>query len=375
MNKKFKRILIVQPFGIGDVLFITPLIRALSKAGAERIDLLLGSRTREVFEHNPFIFKIYERDKTEVRGFKARFKRWVQRRRLYFVLNRNRYDVFIDLSFSRGYGWLGKFVFWIPVRIGFDFKNRGNFLTHKIQLPAGLKDKPVSDYYLDLLSFIGIQPEQPASLDLFLSLEDERYAEAILSRLNAPNFFITVALGGGESWGKDARLKHWPVKHFAELIRKILERTQNSRPSMLIVGTSSDQPKGEFLKDCLKACSIHNLCGQTSIRVAAAIMKRAGLFIGNDGGLLHVASAVGTPLIGLFGPVDPLVYGPYPKRNLSLAVTHTGPECRPCYQSFKYQNDCVHVACLNSLDPGQVFEKMCESGFFEMLKSNVATHS
>src|SRR3989338_9786261 len=162
-----KRVLIVHPHGIGDVLWITPVIRALSEYGVKRIDLLLASRTREIFERNPHANEMFEWDKSPVANI---FKKWSRFKKLavtFWKLWRNHYQVVLDFSLGSQYAFLCQFFFWIPVRLGFNFKGRGRFSTHRLELPDGYTDKPVADYYLDLLNILNIQPTHKRT-ELFL---------------------------------------------------------------------------------------------------------------------------------------------------------------------------------------------------------------
>jgi lipopolysaccharide heptosyltransferase II len=370
--KKPKRVLIVHPFGIGDALFITPVIRALHEAGAHRIDLLLGSRTRALFECHPFVSKIYEWDKSRIQGVMNRAQKIGFFMQLFWRLFRNRYQVMLDFSLTTEYSLLGLVLFWIPMRIGFKVKKRGTFLNRSIRLSKAFSDKHVSEYYLDLLQFIDVQP-QTKQFDFFLSDDDRKQAQSFLEPFLASGEcpFIVVAPGGGESWGKDARLKQWPVSHFAELTRKVHAELNGKRNRIFILGGPNDHILGKALASELRELEAINLVGKIPIRISAAVIEKSLCFIGNDGGLVHIAAAFKRPLISIYGPVDPKVYGPYPQRPDALSVTNTGPECRPCYQNLRYQADCIHVECLTYLQPKRVLDVMRSAGFFDRLTTGV----
>src|SRR3989338_11395855 len=87
-----ERILIIHPFGLGDALFMTPLIRALKEGGVKQIDLLLGSRTRELFRHNPHVGRIYEWDKTPLAAFSEKWNRFWKLASVFFELLKSRYQ-------------------------------------------------------------------------------------------------------------------------------------------------------------------------------------------------------------------------------------------------------------------------------------------
>ena len=88
------------------------------------------------------------------------------------------------------------------------------------------------------------------------------------------------------------------------------------------------------------------------------VLKKSALFIGNDGGLVHLAHALHVPLIAIYGPVPPEVYGPYPPSPDAVAVFKENLECRPCYYKFRYNSRCSTIACLKNLTPDEVMEKI-----------------
>lgn len=341
-----KRVLLIHPYGIGDALFMTPVIRALKENGVEQIDLLLGSRTREIFENNPHVDRIYKYDKSKPISLG-----------LFYELFRNRYHAALDFTPTAHYAWISLLFFWIPKRVGFNFKKRGFFLTHKVELPNGFCEKPASEYYMDLVSSMGLERSRSMQSDFFLTHDDKISADAFLQRLAFNDRqIIAVAPGGGESWGKDARLKHWPISNFSGLLEKI--RAVNPNSAIFIFGSKGEYSLGEKLKDHLSVNEIYNLCGKTELRITAALLKKSCCLIANDSGLVHLAHAIGVPLVSIYGPVDPLVYGPYPRNSKSVSIFHQGPSCRPCYQRFRYQAQCAGVECLTQLSAEEVFAKI-----------------
>ncbi len=362
MPSNVERVLIVHPFGIGDALFMTPVIRALNEQGAKKVDLFLGSRTQELFRHNPFVSEIFVMDHNQLKN-KTFFERMAETGRLLKSLRKNHYDTLIDLSSLREYAFWAAFFVGIPRRVGFDYKNRGIFLTHRLPLERSFEKKHVIEYYIDLLRLLSV-PTRQKTLQLFISEESIVEANRILKEAEVSEPFIAVAPGGGESWGRDARLKRWPVQFFSELIQKIESGSQGMK--VVILGGKNEWELGESLRK-LSPALFHNLAGKLSLLGSAAVLKRARLLIANDGGLVHMASAVGTPVAALFGPVDPAVYGPYPEDAKKVAIVNDGPECRPCYQNMRYQADCEHVNCLNTLFPDKVFKELDHRGFLKSL--------
>lgn len=349
--RSLRRILIVQPYGIGDALFMTPLLRALrTLPTVETVDLLLGSRTESVFRNNPHVDQIFSIDKGKWQASKAQV--WKDACWLWRNL-RGRYDLLIDFSLQREYAFYGGFFLGIPRRIGLNFKHRGIFLTQSIPLEEGYEGRHAVDFYCEVGKLIGLEIED-RFLEFYVMDEDRKEAEEILCRGGLyARPYLAVAPGGGESWGKDAHFKRWPPNHFAELISLFKERMDFE--GVLILGSAGERELGEEIGKESSVPAI-NLCGELSLGSTAALLEKAALFLANDGGLVHLAHTLHVPLISLFGPVDPEVYGPYPAAPEAIGVVRKNLPCRPCYFRFRYNSACVDRECLTALEPKTVLE-------------------
>ncbi len=343
--RSIRRVLIAQPYGIGDALFTTPLLRALrTLPSVERVDLLLGSRTEAVFRNNPHVDKIYSIDKDQ---WHAAGKIGALKELLALFRGFDGpYDLLIDCSLQREYGFYGKFLLGIPRRIGFSYKNRGIFLTRAVPLPNGFDGAHVTDFYCDLGKLIGLEIEE-RHLEFYPTEEERQEGREIL----AP--YLAVAPGGGESWGRDAHFKRWPVSSFVEMISLLKERVGFEK--VLILGSRAERELGDEMVRESRIPAV-NLCGEVSLGVCAAILEKASLFLANDGGLVHLAHALHTPLISLYGPVDPRVYGPYPASPRALSVVKENLPCQPCYFRFRYNSLCPDRECLTALQPQEVID-------------------
>src|SRR3989338_7618366 len=171
------RILIVNPFGIGDVLFTTPLVRALRQAFPQsRLADLCNQRTEYILRHNPNLDDVFIYEKDEF------VRRWRASKRqglaylgdLLRQIRQARVDLVVDLSLGERYGLILRLL-GIRRRVGFHYRQRGRFLTESITID-GYHGVHVVEYYRRLLSFMGIQL-QDASLVLRVRLEDERWAQ------------------------------------------------------------------------------------------------------------------------------------------------------------------------------------------------------
>lgn len=363
--RTLRRILIVHPYGIGDLLFVTPVMRALRLIPTvETVDLLLGSRTREVVEHNPHINEIFVVDKDRAHR-QSRFENFRDAWELGKKLRAGRYDLILDYSLRREHAFFGRFFLGVPRCAGFAYKKRAAFHNIRYPLPEGFWKKHAADFYCDLAEAAGI-PVEDRFLEYFFPADAAELEHETTERLALlPEGFMAVAPGGGDSWGKEAAFKRWPVECFAELIRKI-QRERGVR-GVAILGSHSERALCEGLQAKIPPPSVV-LAGEMKLVQTAMVLKRSSLFIGNDGGLVHLARALRVPLVAFYGPVPPEVYGPYPPSPEAAAIFHRGLECRPCYYKFRYNKKCPTIACLKDLTPQAVMNELEEKKFFEKIK-------
>lgn len=341
-----QKILVVNPFGIGDVVFSFDLAEALkaSLAGCV-IDYVANERTHEIVAMNPTVRKtfVFNRDRFRslARGMPARFLG--EAGALLSGIRRERYDTAFDLSLGRDVAFF-LMMCGVRDRVGFDWRGRGFFLTERTEI-RGFNDRPMRDYYTGLAERrLGPAFRRGARPVLAVPAIARREAEAWCAArgIMREDFVAVVAPGGGKSWGENARFKQWDPGLFAESARSLASR----RGAKIVVMGDGDEKEL-----CEKVASAAGpgagvMAGEP-LAVAAAVLRRADLFVGNDGGLMHLADLVGAPLVGIYGPVDENVYGPAPSERAE-AVFHDVP-CRPCYRSFRFP-PCPHSKrCLDDL--------------------------
>lgn len=353
MSKKF---LLINPFGVGDVLFTSPVVKAIKEVYPQSfIGYWCNQRTAELFKCSPFIDKVYDFSRGDLKKIFARSKLEGIKRalRLWLALRRERYDVCLDFSLDHRYGLVSKLC-GINTRIGFDYKHRGRFLTHKIGI-EGYSARHIVDYYLELLKFISINPVKK-DLNLFICGDARNKINELFSKLGISDsdLIISIAPGAGASWGKDAALKHWPAQCFAEVANRL---ARDFRAKVLLLGDPSERPIAEaILKQTHN--KIIDLVGKSGLQDLAAILEKSCLLITNDGGPMHLAVALGIKTVTIFGPVDDKVYGPYPAGNPRHIVIKKNLSCRPCYKKFRMPQ-CLHnKECLFLISPEEVLEQV-----------------
>ncbi|HLD82915.1 MAG TPA: glycosyltransferase family 9 protein [Candidatus Omnitrophota bacterium] len=347
-----ERFLLINPFGIGDVLFTTAVIKAI-KAGHP--DAFVGYwcniRVQGILKDNPDIDRVFALSRGDLKRI---YNRSVSEGiwkllSLLRQIKKERFSVLLDFSLDHRYSLIAKLL-GIKRRIGFNYKKRGRFLTDKIDI-EGYSSKHVVEYYLDLLKPLGIKSDTN-SLYLNINGSEKIKSRGALRRLgiDTQQFLVGIAPGAGGSWGKDAGLKHWPAIKFAQLADKI---TSEFKAKIIILCDESERPIADVIVNTADSKPI-DLAGKTTLEELAAMIGSLNLLITNDGGPLHMAVALGIKTVSIFGPVDDRVYGPYPRDNKHIVIKG-GLSCQPCYQQFRMPLCDKDRECIKSIPVDEVF--------------------
>ena len=156
---------------------------------------------------------------------------------------------------------------------------------------------------------------------------------------------VAIAPGGGKNVKLVMPNKRWPQEYYVGLIQKILHE---SSARVLLFGTPDEHQLIDEIRsqcpECLEATSL-------SLGTVAAVFKKCSLFIGNDSGPLHIASAVGVSTISFYGPTNPKDWAPVGYKNVAL---YKNVACSPCYDHGKFP-PCDHLDCLRSITVNEVW--------------------
>jgi lipopolysaccharide heptosyltransferase II len=319
-DKKIKRILIVKLISVGDVLFTTPAVRALRQGFPKaHLTYLVGSWSKGVIEDNPNLSEIIVYDAP--RHAPDRWRAWLDSFGCLRQLRRKRFDLAV-IFHRTSFASLLAFLAGIPNRIGFDYHGQGRLLTRKVVYEAGRHEV---DRYLDVVLSLG---HSPAGLwtEMRVGSREQDYASELLRAkgLNPDERMVAVLPGGGKNPGTFMPTKRWPADRFASLIDEIIERFQ---VNVLLVGGPGDEEVVRCVLSRMKNRAV-DLVGGTTFKQLAAVLQQCRLFIAGDSGPLHIAAAVGTPTVGIFGPSDPRLVAPRGEKHLAVWKRVS---CSPCY--------------------------------------------
>ncbi len=350
-RQKKRRLVIFNPYGIGDVLFSIPLLSALR----ERQDIsycayICNSRARAVLEGNPYVDEIIPYDRDEIKkGLKRKLEFF---RRLCNV----HADLAIDLTLNRTLSFL-LFLAGIRERVGLDYKSRGMFLSKKLLIMD--INRHMASYYFDLYGLIA--PGDEASytdydVRIYLSEKEEGFARLLFYNLGLDENarIVCVFPGGGASWGKERHKKLWQGEKFLELILKIL--LLDPSIYVFVMGDEKDRDMMGLPIELQRTRRAFDFRGRLTIRETVSVLKLAELSITNDGGPAHLSAAAGTELISIMGPVPEDVYRPLGDTN-RIHIVVSEIDCRPCYKNFRMPECTKDYACIRDIAVDRVLEE------------------
>jgi heptosyltransferase-2 len=244
-------------------------------------------------------------------------------------LRAQKFDVALLLQNAFEAAWLA----WragIPKRIGYARDGRSLLLTNAVPVPKpGEIPQHEQYYYLELLRRAGWLDSLPSEplISLHVPEENRQRAEAFLLSNGVRPESLRIAIGAGASYGS---AKCWPPERFAELANRLQAQEAQgpqAKVDVILFGTRAEAPVSSAIAAGMCLSPI-DLTGKTPINDLPALLSRCHIFIGNDSGAMHVAAAVGLPVVAVFGPTDPFGTAPVTPR---CSIVQEKPYCSPCF--------------------------------------------
>jgi heptosyltransferase I len=323
------RILIIKPSSLGDVVHALPVLHLLRRRFPRgHIAWLVAPYCAGLIEGLPDLNETILFDRRRL----GRAWRSPAALRDLLALKRklrsSRFDLVLDLQGLLRSAWLT----WqtrAPLRVGFANARELAPLAYTHRVPIETMEQHAVDRYLKTLAATGL-PTAP--VEFHFPVTDA--ARAAIDEMIPPGTRYAVLMPG-TNWAT----KRWPAERFGQLVQPLRDR--HGLTSVIAGG-----PDAAALAHQIPGAT--NLAGKTNLPQLVALLERAEIVIANDSGPLHIAAALGKPLVALFGPTNPVRTGPYQHND---GVVHLDIPCSPCYS-----RTCSHTSCLNWLQPDPVLQ-------------------
>jgi heptosyltransferase-2 len=330
--------LVIQTSFLGDVILTTPLIRELAKRGP--VDVIVTPQGAAVLANNPSIRTVIRYDKRGTYG--SALNLWQTIRELR---SRRPYDIAYLAQGSFRSGLLA-IMTGAKERIGFASSTGRALYTRQIPY------RPDRHHAERLWSLAMSECADPPTRDqirprLYPSDEERLTVDRMLRRAGSLEEPF-VALAPGSAWGT----KRWP--YYVELARRTSEHAR-----VAIIGSKSDAAIAEEITAALPAGCVINAVGELSLLASAELIGRAQAIVTNDSAPQHLASAMGTPTLTIFGPTVPeFGFGPLAERHAVAGLD--GLSCRPCDRHGPQRCPLGHWRCMRELSPEHISSLLTE---------------
>jgi lipopolysaccharide heptosyltransferase I len=313
-----RRVLLIKPSALGDIVQTLPVLAALRQRWPQAIfSWVINDGFAGLLHGHP--------DLERVLPFPRR-RGWSRLPALIAQLRG--YDLAIDLQGlfrSAALAWLSG----APRRLGFRHSREGAWLAYTDRLETPVKQMPAVLANWSVAQALGC-PGAPPPIRLGITAEHRQRVATLLAGVPGPR----IAVHAGASW----ETKRWPATHFATLLRLARERFG---AGVVLVGGPGEEALAAQLPSDL------NLVGRTDLLTLAAVLQSAQVMLSNDSGPMHLAAALGTPVVAPFTCTSPLRAGPY---GAGHAVVATTVSC-----AASYLRRCPTMHCMQELTPERLW--------------------
>ncbi|WP_128112716.1 lipopolysaccharide heptosyltransferase II [Polynucleobacter necessarius] len=335
-----RSILIIAPNWIGDAVMTQPLLASLKALYPEsKIDVLASSWVAPIYRACSEVHEVIEVK------FEHKKLQWGMRKQLAQELAAKNYQACFVLpnSFKSALiPWLAN----IPFRIGYRGELRYGLINLSLDNPSKVNRPPMVDHYLALNQLLSDHSEKMPADKPVPTLNVSALAKRVVEKnLAAANITGSVyVMCPGAEYGPT---KRWPTEHFAKLAQSLI--ANNSDNHVILLGSKSDFALAqEILSQAPNSSKLHNWCGNTSLDEAIALIGLSKAVISNDSGLMHIAAALKTPQVAIFGSSDP---SHTPPLSEEAKIIWLNFPCSPCH---KRECPLGHLKCLKDILPEQV---------------------
>ncbi len=343
------RVLIVKLYALGDILMATPLLTALKRDHPNcKIYWLVDSQYEEALAGNPLIDEVITYDTGRWRRLMRRGRIFAYLRESFALrrrLNRLKLDVVLNLHADK---WWSAWFNAAAIRVGVFYTptagKLGVLYTKRVSQPQKPKRLHNSEHYLNAAKAIGVEPAYDLRLLYAVTENDRREAAGFLASFQAAGRNRPLLLLHP---GTSRASKNWLPEQYTELIRFYQDA------AIVITGSKSERELAERVRELSGRDDLLIAAGEMSgLGATAALIERASVVVTGDTAVLHLASALGTPVVGLYGSTRPRSNAPL--FGISKLLYDDAVPCSPCYlPKCPYAGD-ANMACMKAITPEQV---------------------
>ena len=340
--EKCQRILLMRLSSLGDVLLVSPILRLLRNACPKaQIDILTKAQYTDVFRAHPEVSRLLT-----IPSSGHSLKQTIR------SLRSHSYDIAMDLH---GKPLTRLLLSLTQSRYKFTYSSQN--LKKDLWIHFGWNTfseiTPVPELYAAPLRKLGLKSKLPP-LEMYFEPEvieaTKAYIKKELSALTSINSPPLLALAPGARWAT----KCWPVESFARLAK---EASEKMGATLVILGGPSESSLAQKLCDQIKPqVPVINSVGHLSLMESGALLQQCQSLVSNDSGLMHMATALGVPVVAIFGPTAE-EFGFYPFQSPSRVVSHPLP-CRPCSRQGSRSCPKSHHLCMKEISHQRVFTEL-----------------
>jgi lipopolysaccharide heptosyltransferase II len=325
--------LIIKLRAIGDVVLSTAVLPNLRAAYPDsELHFLVESSGKEILEGNPYTDRIIVLPRKEWEELN-RTSRWLKNWQFMKQLRSEHYDLVFDL-FGNPRSAILTWITGARHRVGFSFRGRKIAYNHRV-IPRGDRIHEVA-FNLDALISFGI-PVRNKDISFFVKESDQSSLKKWMQKKGLDDSFVV----GLHTWGSWSA-KRWGLEKFAQLADHLIEYYD---ARILLLWGPGEKDHARRVQKLGSNRMI--LAPPTTLKELGALLSLCDLVVANDSGPMHIATAVGTPTVGIFGPTNWKLQGPYGEQNAS--VYHKNLMCLGCNRL-----ECDHKTCMEELAVSEV---------------------
>ena len=326
----YRHILFIKPSSLGDIVHAMPTCAAIRRASPKaRLTWLVKRAWQGLVERIDGVDRVWPVEST-LTGWLSQVS----------LLRAERFDLVVDLQGlfrSAAIGWLSG----SPLLVGFANGREGSPWFYSRRVPVPQLEMHAVDRYLLVAKAVGAVESGTPEFRFRIPQADHDEVDRLLGRSGVTPGMSWVAMNPSARWPT----KRWPAASFAEVADRL---QQEGCGAVVMIGGPDERADVAAVSGMMKTPAI-DLAGATTVGLLPALLSRASLLITNDSGPMHVAAAVGTPVVALFGPTSAVRTGPYGVGHHVLAGK---VPCSPCFSRTCHNT--LPLECLRTVSPEQV---------------------